>query len=149
MAIEIVDRFEVVEVHDEQRADFILKKVIGPLGKLFEEAPPVRQSGQHVMARRAVCLVFGLFSLGHFTADVGEPSPGKGNRDQAEAKDEREQLVDFPILVSAGWTPLEDGVESVSVDEVGVEGRHHQGDDEKIDIGSGLSAIPIHRLGPR
>lgn len=49
VAIEIVDRLEMIEVHDEERADFILKQMIGPSRELFEEAAPIGKAGQGVM----------------------------------------------------------------------------------------------------
>jgi hypothetical protein len=121
--------------------------VIGPLRELFEEPATVGESGQHIVAGQPMGLEFGLFAPGHLPAHIDEAAPREDNRNQAEAKAEREQLVDFPILVCT--TPMVDEVEGLDVNKEDIQRSDQRNDQEEIDIGSRLAAVPIHDLCPR
>jgi hypothetical protein len=90
VAVEIVDRLEVIEIDDEQRADFIFEKVVGPLREFFEEAATVGKSGQHIVAGQPMGLEFSLSAAGHLPSQIDEATRGVDNSNQPQAEAERE-----------------------------------------------------------
>ena len=60
MAVDVVDRLEIVEVDDEQRATSSSGNLAGPFVEVLDEPAAVGEAGKHVVAGQLIRLGFGL-----------------------------------------------------------------------------------------
>ena len=60
MAVDIVDRLEMVEVDDEQRTSLALRQIARPFVEILDEPAAVGKAGEHVMAGKLIRLGLSL-----------------------------------------------------------------------------------------
>jgi len=115
MAIEVVDRFELIEIDDEERAATSIREIPNATANLLEESPSVCEAGQNVIARKAVGFLFGNAPPADFAAQIGESSPGIDDGGEAHGEEKGDQLIDLPIFMQAG--PVIDEIEGIDGEE--------------------------------
>jgi len=60
VTVDIIDRLEIIEVHDEERAGLALRQIASPFVEILDEPAAVGKSGEHVVAGQLMRLGLGL-----------------------------------------------------------------------------------------
>jgi hypothetical protein len=127
MAVDVVDRLEIVEVDDEQRVGFTLGQQVHRLLEILDEPAAIEQTGKNIMARQLVRSLLGDTPLSDLTVQV----PHAADREDLGGDAEKDEQDDGPVdrvafrLVGEG----EEFVERVVPDREQIEretyGTHH------------------------
>jgi hypothetical protein len=111
VAVDIVDRLEIIEVHDEECAGLALRQVAGPFVEILDEPAAVGKPGEKVVAGQLMRLGLGLPPQGNLAVQVDDAANGVNFGRDAEADDKDDKPIGGIALRLVG--ELEKAVESV------------------------------------
>ena len=92
VAIEVVDRLEVIQIDEKDRTFFVLPQMRFPIAQPFEELTSVGQAREFIIASLAA----GLFQG---SEQINDATEGEQQGAQSEKKDRGRDLVQLPRLV--------------------------------------------------
>jgi hypothetical protein len=114
VAVDVVDRLEIVEVDDEQRASLACRQLARPFVEILDEPAAVGKAGEHVVAGELIRLGLGLPPAHDFVAQVDCAANRVNLGGDAEENEKDHQPVDRVALRLVG--EFEERVEGVVPD---------------------------------
>ena len=141
VAVDVVDRLEIVEVQHEERAGLALGKRPGPFVEILDEPAAVGKAGEHVVARELIGLGLSLAPLGDLKLQIDGAADRVDLGGEAEEDDQQHQPVDLVVLRLVGQ--LDELVERVVPDGNAVDREPDRSHDNQVPHDAALPRVPI------